>query len=114
MSAVSYLLDYRKLNNQKVVYRMVIFSLFLLTFVLIKKIALGKPVERWIVGTSIQPSELSKLIIVFFIAYYVARKGSIDRLRFFGWAVFVVMLHSILLFLQPDKGMSLFVLVIAG
>lgn len=113
MSATSYLLDYKKLNNQRVVYGMVIFSLSLLTFVLVKKVVLGKPVERWLVGTSVQPSELSKLIIIFFIAYYVARKGSIDRLRFFGWAVFVVMLHSTLLFLQPDKGMSLFVLVIA-
>ncbi len=113
MSATAFFLDYKKLNNQKVVYSLVIFSLFLLFVVLVKKFILGKSVERWLVGTSVQPSELSKLIIVVFIAYYVARKGAIDKLRFFGWAVLVVVAHSFFLFLQPDKGMAVFVLVLA-
>jgi cell division protein FtsW len=113
MSAVSYFLNYKKLNNQKVVYTLVGFSLFLLLLVLLKKIALGKPVERWLLGSSVQPSELSKLIVIVFIAYYVARKGSIDRLRFFGWAILIVVLHSLLLFTQPDKGMAIFILLIA-
>ena len=113
MSAVAFFLDYRKLNNQKVVYTLVIVSLLLLFVVLVKKIALGKSVERWLFGTSVQPSELSKLIIVVFIAYYVARKGAIDKLRFFGWAIFVVVAHSLFLFLQPDKGMALFILFLA-
>ena len=113
MSAVAFFLDYRKLNDQRTVYALVVISLFLLSVVLLKKVILGKPVDRWLFGTSVQPSELSKLIIVVFIAYYVARKGTIDRLRFFGWAIFVVVVHSIFLFLQPDKGMALFILFLA-
>ncbi|RLJ69794.1 cell division protein FtsW [Hydrogenivirga caldilitoris] len=113
MSFVSYALDYKKLNNQRMVYFLVSLSLFFLLLVLLKKLLLGKSVERWLIGTSIQPSEFSKVIIVVFIAYYVARKGAIDRLRFFGWAVLIVVVHSVLLFLQPDKGMALFILLLA-
>jgi len=113
MSATAFFLDYRKLNNQKVVYAFVILSLLLLFVVLVKKVVLGKSVERWLLGTSVQPSELSKLIIIVFVAYYVARKGTIDKIRFFGWAIFVVALHSVFLFLQPDKGMAIFILALA-
>jgi len=113
MSAISYFLNYKKLNNQKVIYSFVLLSLSMLLIVLLKKIVLGKSVERWLIGTSLQPSELSKVVIIVFIAYYVARKGSIDKLRFFGWAILVVLAHSTLLFLQPDKGMAIFVLLIA-
>ena len=113
MSAIAFFLDYKKLNNRRVVYALVIFSLLLLSVVLVKKVILGKSVERWLLGTSFQPSELSRLIIIIFIAYYVARKGTIDRLRFFGWAILVVIAHSFFLFLQPDKGMALFILVLA-
>ena len=113
MSFVSYALNYKKLNNQRVVYFLVGISLLLLFVVVLKKLILGKPVERWLIGTSVQPSEFSKVVIVIFIAYYVARKGAIDRLRFFGWAIFVVVAHAVFLFLQPDKGMALFILLIA-
>ncbi len=113
MSAIAFFVDYRKLNNQKVVYTLVGISLFMLFVVLVKKIVLGKSVERWLFGTSVQPSELSKLIVIVFIAYYVARKGAIDKLRFFGWAIFVVVAHSLFLFLQPDKGMAIFILFLA-
>ncbi len=113
MSALSYLLNYRKLNNQRIVYNLVLLSLLLLFVVLIKKVLLGKAVDRWLIGTSVQPSELSRIVIVIFIAYYVTRKGTIDRLRFFGWAVLVVLIHSLFLFLQPDKGMALLILLIA-
>ncbi|EDP74952.1 FtsW/RodA/SpoVE family cell cycle protein [Hydrogenivirga sp. 128-5-R1-1] len=113
MSFMSYALNYKKINNRKVVYFLVGVSLTLLFVVFLKKLLLGKPVERWLLGTSVQPSEFSKIVVVLFVAYYVARKGAIDRLRFFGWAIFVVVAHSILLFLQPDKGMALFIFVIA-
>ena len=113
MSFISFALDYRKLNNRRVVYSLVVLSLFFLSVVFLKKILLGKSVERWLIGTSVQPSELSKLIIVIFVAYYVARKGTIDRIRFFGWAILVVIAHSFLLFLQPDRGMAVFILFLA-
>ncbi|WP_457600494.1 FtsW/RodA/SpoVE family cell cycle protein [Hydrogenivirga sp.] len=113
MSFIAYAFNYKKLNNQRVVYFLVGLSLSLLFFVVLKKMVLGKPVDRWLIGTSLQPSEFSKVIIVIFIAYYVARKGAIDRLKFFGWAIFVVVAHSVFLFLQPDKGMALFIMLLA-
>ncbi len=113
MSFISYAFNYRKLNNQRVIYALVGISLLLLLMVLVKKVALGKSVDRWLIGTSVQPSELSRLVVVVFIAYYVSRKGYIDKLRFFGWAILVVLAHSLLLFLQPDKGMAIFVMATA-
>ncbi len=113
MSAVAYFLDYRRLNNQKLVYSLVSLSLLFLVVVLLKKVALGKSVERWLIGTSVQPSEFSRIIVIVFVAYYVARKGAINRIRFFGWAIVVVVAHSLLLFLQPDKGMSILILTLA-
>jgi len=102
MSFISYALNYKKINNQRAVYTLVGISLFLLLLVLAKKILLGRSVDRWLIGTSVQPSEFSRLVVVVFIAYYVSRKGYIDRLRFFGWAILVVLAHSLFLFLQPE------------
>ena len=113
MSAVSYMVDYNKLYNTKLIYFLVGFSLFLLLIVFIKKLILGKSVERWLIGTSIQPSELSKLIVILFIAQYVARKGQISKFQYFFWAMGVVVLHASFLFLQPDKGMAILIGFIA-
>jgi cell division protein FtsW len=113
MAFIAFSLNYRKLNNQKFIYGAVLLSLLLLTAVLVKKALLGKPIERWLIGSSVQPSELSKVVLILFIAYYVSRKGYITRLRFLGWAVAVVLAHSFLLMLQPDKGMALFILTLS-
>ncbi len=109
MSAISHMLDYKKLNDKRVVYTFMGISLFLLLIIIIKKLVLGKSVDRWLVGTSLQPSELSKLLIIIFIAHYIDRKGSITKLSFFVWIIFLVSLHAFLLFLQPDKGMAIFI-----
>jgi len=113
MSFTSFALNYRSINNQRVVYALVILSLSLLFLVLLKKLILGKGVDRWLIGSSIQPSEFSKIVIILFISYYIARKGYITRLRFFGWATIVVLAHSLFLFLQPDKGMAIFIMFLA-
>ncbi len=113
MSFIAFAFNYRKINSQKFIYITVGISLFLLLIILVKKLLLNKPVDRWLIGTSIQPSEFSRIVIVIFIAYYVSRKGYINKLRFFGWAILVVLAHSILLFLQPDKGMAIFVMLLA-
>ena len=113
MSFIAFALNYRKLNNQKLIYGAVAVSVLLLIAVLVKKALLGKPIDRWLIGSSVQPSEFSKIVLILFIAYYVSRKGYITRFRFLGWAVSVVLIHSILLMLQPDKGMALFVLALS-
>lgn len=113
MSFISYALNYRVMNNERFVYTLVGISLFFLFLVLVKKMALGKPVDRWLFGSSLQPSEFSKVVLVIFVSYYVAKKGYIRRLRFFGWATLVVIAHSFFLFLQPDKGMAIFIMLVA-
>ncbi|MDQ7082073.1 MAG: FtsW/RodA/SpoVE family cell cycle protein [Aquificota bacterium] len=113
MSFMAFALNYRKLNNQRFIYGAVMLSVVLLVAVLVKKLILGKPIDRWLIGSSVQPSELSKIVLILFVAYYVSRKGYITKLRFLGWAVLVVLVHSVLLMLQPDKGMAIFVLVLS-
>ncbi len=108
---VSHNFNYRKLNNKNLIYTLVAFSLVSLVLVIGKKLIFHMQVNRWLLGTSLQPSELSKLILVVFIAYYISKKGLIDRYSYLMWVAFIVMLHSLLLFLQPDKGMAIFILV---
>ena len=64
-------------------------------------------------GTSIQPSELSKLVLIIFLAEYFSDKGSIQRLRYFAWVSFIVLLHAFFIALQPDIGMAFFVILLA-
>ncbi len=109
-SLISKNFNYRKVNDKLLVYFFISLSILLLLFVVGKKFAFHMPVNRWIWGTSIQPSEISKIILVIFVAYYVANKGNINKLSYFSWVILITALHSFLLFLQPDKGMAIFIL----
>ncbi len=113
MVLLSRIRNYTKMNNTKFIYSLVGISLFLLFAVLVKKFITGSSVDRWLIGTSVQPSEFSKIVVILFLAYYVSRKGAFRDLRFYGWAIFIVLAHSFFLFLQPDKGMALFILFLA-
>ncbi len=113
MSFISYVFDYRVLKNKKVVYGIIGLSLLMLIVVLIKKYATEKDVDRWLIGTSIQPMEFSKLAIVIFVAHYIARKGYINKWGYFIWITCIVIFHSFLLYFQPDKGMAILILVSA-
>ncbi len=108
---VAHNFNYRRLNNKKLIYTLVGFSIALLTVVLIKKFASQMSVNRWLIGTSIQPSEFSKLILIIFVAYYISKKGYIDRVSYLAWVAFIAVAHSLLLFLQPDRGMAIFILL---
>jgi cell division protein FtsW len=110
-SFISRKFNYKQVNDKQLVYTLIFLSVFLLLVVLAKKFALQMPVNRWLIGTSVQPSELSKLILIIFVAYYIANKGNINRLSYFSWVILITALHSLLLFLQPDKGMAIFIMV---
>jgi len=106
-------LDYRKLFNKKLAYSLVFLSFLSLTAVLIKKIITGKPIDRWLIGKSVQPLEFLKISIIVFLAYYIAVKGS---LRSFAWTLWVSLLifpNVLLLTLQPDNGGAVFVLLLS-
>jgi len=106
--------NYRVFKEKKVVYALVLTSLLLLLVVVVKKYVTGaKAPVRWLFGTSIQPSEFSKIVIILFLAYYIGNKGYIESFSRYLWVVLVVLLHSFLLMAQPDLGMTIFVLLLA-
>ena len=66
-------IDYRKLRDRRVVYALVAGVLFLLVAVLFSPQL--NATRRWffIAGISVQPSELSKLALVPFLAFFIDR-----------------------------------------
>jgi cell division protein FtsW len=74
--------------------------------------------HRWIqlAGFSMQPSELAKLALIFFLAYFLEkRKGKVNDLRFtlIPIAIIVALLAG-LIELQKDLGTAVSLLVISG
>lgn len=84
-----------------------IFSLFLLTLVLI----FGREIngsKAWlhILGLSIQPSEITKLILAIYFSHLVIQNKNIFYL------LIVLLIPSILTFLEPDTGAILLYIII--
>ncbi|RUM29034.1 MAG: FtsW/RodA/SpoVE family cell cycle protein [Aquifex sp.] len=108
-------IDYKIYKNKKVIYSTIIISGLLLTAVLIKKFLYpsqnGMPV-RWLIGTSIQPSEFSKVVLILFLAYYIGVKGYIEQLKNLIFVLAVLLGHVGLIAFQPDLGMALFFLLL--
>src|SRR5215813_6882089 len=74
--------------------------------------------HRWIqlAGFSVQPSELAKLALIFFLAYFLEkRKGRVNDLAFtlVPIAIIVALLAGLIV-LQPDLGTAVSLLVISA
>ncbi len=106
--------DYRIFRKKEVIYSLLIISVLSLLTVLAIKYATGKPVNRWLLGSSLQPSEFAKIIIVLFASNYIARKKGLYKNSHIFWAAFVVMFHAVLIYAQPDKGMAIFILFVSA
>ncbi len=83
----------------------------------------GKGAQRWLdLGViRIQPSEMLKLAVPFMIAWYCCRHGSPIRVWQVGVGMFLTLIPTVLIFLQPDLGTAIlvassgvFVLFLAG
>ena len=106
--------DYNRLRDRRVVYGL----LFLTTLLLLAVFAFS-PVNgarRWIKfsGLSIQPSEISKLTLTIFLAYFLERRAGEEH-KF--WRTFVpcglvTALLAALIVLEPDFGTSMMLAVI--
>ncbi len=107
-------LNHKKLKEKKLIYTLIVTSGILLVIVAIKKFSSGSssPV-RWLFGTSIQPSEFSKIVLILFLAHYISDKGSLTKWINFLWVMFIILAHAGLLILQPDLGMAFFVLLLS-
>lgn len=101
--------DYRNYNNPKIVFPAVVVTMLLLVGVFAMSGTNGA--HRWIrvAGTTLQPSELAKPVLVLFLAYFLQTrihqmddwKGTILR------AVTVPVLFSALILKEPDLGTAM-------
>lgn len=108
--------DYNRLRDRRIVY-----GLLLLTFVLLMVVFAFPAVngaQRWIKfkGFSLQPSELSKLSLAIFLAYFLERKVGEEQSfwRTFVPAALVTGIFALLIVAEPDLGTAMMLLVIFG
>ena len=94
--------DYRFLASlQKPLYALVIASLLLV--LLVGQTTYGA--QRWISGSSFQPSELAKVLIVVTLAQFLARhEKEIGRFRYVLISIIYVAVPMGLIYLQPHLG----------
>src|SRR5262245_37190669 len=108
--------DYHKYRHPAVVFSglAVVVALMVLVFFL----AAAANTHRWIhlPGFSVQPSELAKLALIFFLAYFLEkRKGKVNDLLFtlVPIAVIVLLLAGLIV-LQRDLGTAVSLVAISG
>ncbi|WP_448587932.1 FtsW/RodA/SpoVE family cell cycle protein [Thermocrinis sp.] len=105
--------NYLKLFDKRTAYSLMFVSFASLFAVLVKKTITGKPVDRWLIGNSVQPLEFLKISVIIFLAYYIVSKGSLRNFTRILWAMLLVFPNALLLALQPDKGGAVFVLILS-
>ena len=105
--------DYNRLRDRRIVYGLLLLTVFLLVAVFSFSPVNGA--RRWIKfrGFSIQPSEISKLVLAIFLAYFLERRAGEER-EF--WHTFipagvVTALLAGLVVVEPDFGTALMLAV---
>ena len=108
--------DYNRLRDRRIVYG----SLLLTVLLLLAVFGFGRVngAHRWIKfsGFSIQPSELSKLVLALFLAYFLERHAGEEQSfwRTFVPCAFVTGLLAVLIVAEPDLGTAMMLVVIFG
>jgi cell division protein FtsW len=99
----------------------VMIGLLILTYVLLALVFTQSPINgtrRWIhmAGVSLQPSELAKLTVILFLAWYVNRFGdlSVKPVRHLLCIVAVIGPMALLILREPDLGNTVILLSIAA
>jgi len=105
--------DYNRLRDRRIVYGLLMLTAFLLIAVFAFSPVNGA--RRWIKfsGFSVQPSEISKLALALFLAYFLERRAGEER-EF--WRTFIpcgvaTALLAVLVVAEPDLGTSLMLAV---
>jgi cell division protein FtsW len=109
-------IDYHTYRHPVIVFSALAIVVALL--VLVFFLAASANTHRWIQfsGFSVQPSEMAKLALIFFLAYFLEkRKGKVNDLAFtlVPIAVIVALLAGLIV-LQPDLGTAVSLLAISG
>ncbi len=108
--------DYNRLRDPRLVYGLLLLTVFMLLTVF----AFGKVngAHRWIkfYGFSIQPSELSKLVLALFLAYFLEKHAGEEQSfwRTFAPCSFIAGLLALLVVAEPDLGTAMMLAVIFG
>ena len=108
--------DYNRLRDRRVVYGLLLLTVILLLAVF----AFGRVngAHRWIKfrGFRMQPSELSKLVLALFLAYFLERHAGDEHSfwRTFLPCAFVTGLLAVLIVAEPDLGTAMMLAVIFG
>jgi rod shape determining protein RodA len=103
-------IDYRSLESlQKPLYALTIISLLLV--LLMGQVTHGA--QRWISGSSFQPSELAKVLIIVTLAQFLAQhEKEIGRFRYILISIIYVAVPMGLIYLQPHLGTVIVLAVI--
>ncbi len=108
--------DYQRLRDRRIVYALSVATILLLLAVFAFPRSHGA--HRWIRfgGLSLQPSELSKLVLTIFLAYFLERRageeGSVRRTLL--PCLIVTGVFTLLVVAEPDLGTALMLAVICG
>ena len=106
--------DYKHLKNPRIVYGLFVLAIVLLLAVFAFPASNGA--HRWIKLPvfSIQPSELAKLALVIFLAYFLERRAGEERQFWttFVPCAFVACVFAVLVVLEPDLGTAMMLGVI--
>lgn len=101
--------DYNRLRDRRIVYGLLGISVLLLIAVFAFPAVNGA--QRWIKfkGFSMQPSELSKLGLVIFLAYFLEKRAGEEQsfFRTFVPCAFVTGVLAVLVVAEPDLGTAL-------
>jgi len=108
--------DYNRLRDRRLVYGLLLLTVLMLLAVF----AFGRVngAHRWIKfkGFSIQPSELSKLVLALFMAYFLEKRAGDEQSfwRTFLPCAFITGLLAVLVVAEPDLGTAMMLTVIFG
>jgi len=108
--------DYNRLRDRRIVYGLLLLTVLMLLAVF----AFGRVngAHRWIKfkGFSIQPSELSKLVLALFLAYFLEQHAGEEQSfwRTFVPCAFITGLLAVLVVAEPDLGTAMMLAVIFG
>jgi cell division protein FtsW len=106
--------NYQQLKNKRIVYGLLILST--ITLMSVFAFSASNGAHRWIKlpVMSIQPSELSKLALVIFLAYYLEKRAGeeTDFWRTFVPCGFVTAWLAALIVIEPDLGTALMLALI--
>ena len=108
--------DYHLYRKPVIVFS--VLSVVVALLVLVFFLAAAAHTHRWIQlpGFSVQPSEMSKLALIFFLAYFLEkRKGNVNDIPF-TLAPIAIIVGTLagLIVLQPDLGTAIALLLISG